>query len=299
MQLSYGAVSAFLTATTAAGKRVESKSVKKTSVDTARPLIVCGMGRSGTRMCANILSNSLDVELQGEVGGPAGSKMVSWLEAAHDQSPAQDPHRVYRLARVTFREGSAGRPQDRPDARWFGYKSPRHERYFERYEVLFSDPERRAHYVYCLRNPFHVWRSYRAMPWNKFRDARDFLQAWNRSVRTYETMARSAPDRVSLFNLDSMIQAPDRLEWLTPTLLEPLGLSPDTFRKPVESLRNSNSAANKVGAEPAALPGADLAAIAADPEAAASVRAHFPWLEEELERHGARTGRRLFGLLRS
>ena len=75
MQLSYGAVSAFLTATAAAEKRVESESVKKTGADKARPLIVCGMGRSGTRMCANILSNSSQVELQGEVGGPAGRNL--------------------------------------------------------------------------------------------------------------------------------------------------------------------------------------------------------------------------------
>ena len=268
--------------------------------DRAGPLIVCGMGRSGTRMCANILSNSSEVELQGEIGGPAGSKMLGWLEAAHAQSPADDPHRVYRLARVTFREGSAGRPQDRPDARWFGYKSPRHERYFQRYEVLFADPERRARYVYCLRNPFHVWRSYRAMPWNKFRDVREFLPAWLRSVQTYEAMIDAAPDRVSLFNLDAMVRSPDRLEWLTPTLLAPLALSPDTFRKPVDSLKNSNSAANKVGAEPQEPPAADLAFIADHPEAAAKVRAYFPWLEAELERHrgAASRRRRLFGLFR-
>ena len=326
MQLSYGALSAFLDHFSFRSNLPESKKmphhlptepisparrrkremkrgeseILKTSAEQARPLIVCGMGRSGTRMCANILSNSRDVEMQGEIGGPAGSRMMAWLEANYPQRSEADPYRIYRLARATFREGSAGRPQDRPRALWFGYKSPRHERYFHRYERLFEDPARRPRYVYCLRNPFHVWRSYRAMPWNKFKDVRAFLQAWNRSVGTWETMRRQAPDRVSLFNLDSMIRSPDRLEWLTPVLLEPLNLSPEMFRRPVEALRNSNSAANKVGAEPQELPPADMAAIAADPDAAAAVRAYFPWLEEDLERLQTehRAGRRLFGFLR-
>lgn len=284
MQLSYGALGAFLAATTTTEKRVEFESVRKT-MDQAMPLIVCGMGRSGTRMCANILSNSSDIELQGEVGGPAGSRMMNWLEAVHAQSPDDDPHRIYRLARVTFREGSAGRPQDRPRARWFGYKSPRHERYFERYEALFSDPKRPARYVYCLRNPFHVWRSYRAMPWNKFKDVRAFLEAWVRSARTYEAMVEAAPGRVILFNLDDMVRSDDRLKWLTPVLLEPLGISPESFRRPVEALANSNSALNKLGKTPDEPPAADMAAIAADRDVIRIVQAYFPWMEDELARH--------------
>lgn len=248
-------------------------------------------------MCANILSNAPDVELQGEIDGSAAPQMLAWLEAAHAATPSDEPHRIYRLARATFREGSAGRPKDRPDARWFGYKSPRHERYFTRYEALFADPARRARYVYCLRNPFHVWRSYRAMPWNQFRDVETFLKAWLRSVRTFEVMADAAPGRVRLFNLDSMIRAQDRLNWLTPVLLEPLEISAQTFRKPVENLGNSNSALNKVGAPPEEPPASDLGVIAAHPEVARLIQAHFPWMEEDMERFQRSAPRRgLFGV---
>ena len=77
-----------------------------------RPLIVCGMGRSGTRMCANILNNSDLVELQGEIGGPAGTKMVIWLEAARRQRHNESSDGVYALARAAFQLGSAGRALD-------------------------------------------------------------------------------------------------------------------------------------------------------------------------------------------
>ena len=255
------------------------------SADEAKPLIVFGMGRSGTRMCANILNNSQAVELQGEIGGPAGTKMMAWLEAIRLQRGDADHERMYRLARSAFRDSAASRPLERPEARWFGHKTPRHERHFRRYEVVFSDPACPAHYVYCLRNPFHVWRSYRAMPWNKFKDVRAFLEAWNRSVHMYENMLQVAPGRVLTFNLDEMIRAADRMEWLRPNLLEPLGVSEATFRKPVEALRNSNSAANKLGMEPTDPPATDMAQIAADRAAADAVRAYFPWMEDEMERY--------------
>lgn len=260
----------------------------------ARPLIVCGMGRSGTRMCANILGNSSLVELQGEIGGPVGTKLVAWLEAVRSQKRADGHQCLYRLARAAFRDSSPGRPLDRPAARWFGHKTPRHERHFDRYERIFDQADRQAMYVYCLRNPFHVWRSYRAMPWNKFKDVDSFLAAWVKSVQIFERMRTEAPGRVLLFNLDDMLRAPDRLEWLRPTLLDPLAISPTTFRRPVETLENSNSAARKVGAPPAELPPADQARIASDPEAARIVRAYFPWMEAELARRASAAPRPSF-----
>ena len=244
-----------------------------------RPLIVCGMGRSGTRMCANILNNSDLVELQGEIGGPAGTKMVIWLEAARRQRHNESSDGVYALARAAFQLGSAGRALDRPDARWFGHKTPRHERHFGRYENIFSDPDNLATYVYCLRNPFDVWRSYRAMPWNKFANAAGFVRAWTKSVRNYELMKSRAGERVLTFHLDDFIASPDRLDYLRPVLLDPLGISSDTFSRPVDELKNSNSALTKVGVIPEPLPDADVATIGFDKEVRRMIDAYFPALD--------------------
>jgi hypothetical protein len=264
-----------------ARQRGTSRAIRKPA-DMARPLIVFGMGRSGTRMCANLLNNSRDVELQGEIGGPVGSKMMAWLYNVRVDKKAPDSERIYRLARAAFRDSTSSSCRIRNQARWFGHKTPRHERHFDRYEAIFDDPDRPAHYVYCLRNPFHVWRSYRVMPWNKFKTVRSFLDAWILSVQTYERMIEAAPGRVTLFNLDEMVRAPDRLAWIEPNLLAPLGISPDSFRRFVDDLENTNSASNKLGQKPSELPQSDLAEIASDREAARMIRTYFPWMEEEL-----------------
>ncbi|MBA4001095.1 MAG: hypothetical protein C0461_10955 [Brevundimonas sp.] len=236
------------------------------------------MGRSGTRMCANILRNSSLVELQGELGGPAGTRLLAWLEAALAQRRIEDFDTRYDFVRRAFRLSAPGRPSDRPHAIWFGHKTPRHERHFRRYETLFDNPENRPVYVYCLRNPFDVWRSYQAMPWNKFRDVDTFLEAWLRSVAVYELIAERAPDRVLVFNLDRMLRAADWRDYLEPTLFQPLGLSGETFSRPVITLRNSNSSLNKTGARPDPISEADRRAIARQPEVRRIAAEHFPWL---------------------
>ena len=244
-----------------------------------RPLIVCGMGRSGTRMCANILTNSKQVELQGELGGPAGTRLLAWLETARAQRGEAAFVETYEQARKAFRLGAAGKSAERPEALWFGHKTPRHERHFRRYEAIFDDPENRAIYVYCIRNPFDVWRSYRAMPWNKFQTVQDFLNAWLRSVGTYEAIAGAAPDRILLFNLDQMIRAEEWSDYLTPTLFAPLGLHASSFLHPVQTLRNSNSSLNKTGARPEPISEEDRRAIADHPEVRRIAKTHFHWLK--------------------
>ena len=245
----------------------------------ARPLIVCGMGRSGTRMCANILNNSSLVELQGEIGGPAGTRLMAWLEAAHLQRKDQDREAGYDVARAAFRLAAPGKTLERPGAVWFGHKTPRHERHFRRYEVIFDDPDNLPVYVYCIRNPFDVWRSYRAMPWNKFKTVEGFLKAWLRSVHTYEEMLEAAPGRVLTFNLDEMLRSSDWMSYLTPGLFTALDIPEDSFSRPVQDLKNTNSAVNKTGTRPEPISEPDRLAIAGHPQVRRIIQRHFAWLD--------------------
>jgi len=244
-----------------------------------RPLIVCGMGRSGTRMCANILTNSALVELQGELGGPAGTRLLAWLETARIQRGEGASAATYEQARQAFRIGASGKPAERSDAVWFGHKTPRHERHFRRYEIIFDDPDNRPTYVYCIRNPFDVWRSYQAMPWNKFSTVDEFLKAWLRSVSTYEMIAAQAPGRIFVFNLDEMVRASEWTDYLQPALFDPLSLSEDSFQKPVQTIRNSNSSLNKTGAKPEPISEADRHTIADNLDVRRIATEHFPWLD--------------------
>lgn len=241
---------------------------------TPSPLIVCGFGRSGTRSCASYLANSNAVELQGEIPQDIVGQTMDWLAAAKAAGAGDGRH--YDLARNAYRNVGKARPINRPAARWFGHKTPHHERWFDANERLFDDPERRPRYVYCLRNPEAVWRSYRAMPWNGFRDVRAFLKSWARSVETFEAMRRAAPDRVLLFNLDAMLIAADAETHVRAALFDPLDLSSESFRQPFDALGNRNSAEAKFGAPPTALPDRDRDRIRRDPRVARIAANYFP-----------------------
>lgn len=247
--------------------------------NTARPLIVCGFGRSGTRMCANILANSNDVELQGEIPPALADQTFSFLINTKRDRARPDPDRDHMLARVVFREMAGKRSVTRNKALWFGHKTPHHERYFDSYERIFDQPDLRARYVYCVRNPFDVWRSHRNMPWAGFRDAGSFAKAWVRSVERYRVMRAAAPDRVMLFNLDAMLRAPDQMAFLNAAMLDALDLRPDSFRKPVGELENTNSSAAKLGGPPPEPPQKDRDRIARERGVKQALAEFFPWID--------------------
>lgn len=261
-----------------------------------RPLIVCGFVRSGTQMCATILSNSLVVELQGEIPISLTRPTFVWLQAVKREQQHEDARLFYRLCRTTLRGITPPSSNAiRRDARWFGHKTPRHENYFDIYEKLFDHPEARPCYVYCLRNPFHVWQSYRVMPWNGWPGVRRFLKGWVKSVEAFEAMRAVAQDRVFLFHLDEMLASADQLTWLQKTMLDGLEIEADTFRKPVESLRNNNSAQAKFGLAPPEVPIGELAYIARDRRVRRIIDQYFPELEDEARRLSSATSLRLFG----
>lgn len=249
-----------------------------------RPLVVCGFVRSGTQMCATFLSNSKKVELQGEIREPLAESTLRWMAAVKREQREVPPERFYGLARAVFRDVTApARGIYRRRVAWFGHKTPGHEHRFSEYERLFDHPQRLACYIYCLRDPFKVWSSYRIMPWNARPSVRRFLRGWVASVRAFEAMKAAAPDRVLLFNLNEMLAAPDRLEWLQTSLFDGLEISSETFRRPVESLENSNSSEAKFGFRPPDLPRTEAVRIASDGAVRGIVARYLPELEPEME----------------
>ncbi|RZJ96399.1 MAG: hypothetical protein EON88_07790 [Brevundimonas sp.] len=218
------------------------------------PLIVCGFPRSGTLTCAQALSLSPTVELQGEMALPDQTLgYLAALKVWHEGQGARSAlwrDRSYEVMFDAFAAAAPGRRIVRPGATYRGHKTPRHERYFDRYEALFDRPEAQARYVYCLRNPWAVWRSLKIMPWNSIRTVGAFVEAWGRSVETFERMQTTAPGRVLMFDLDAFVAARDAEAFLDETLFRPLGLDPASFLKPVSSLANNNAATVKAGRSP-------------------------------------------------
>lgn len=87
------------------------------------------------------------------------------------------------------------------DTRRIGNKTPTAEMHFEGLEEVFSKTP--PQYLYCLRSPAAVMRSLVNMPWmrHSFRTA---LGRYKMSVRAYEGMVRTAPDRVLLCQVDRL-----------------------------------------------------------------------------------------------
>jgi len=265
------------------------------------PLIVSGFPRSGTWMCAHLLANSPEVELQGEM--PRGDEVLAFLEGMKAHYAGQPADRrarweakAHELAFDVFAGVSATASARRPGARYAGHKTPRHERWFDRYEALFDHPAARPRHVYCLRNPWAVWRSHRVMPWNRLERVEDFIRAWTGSVGCWERMHDRAGERALLFRLDEMTADPAQAGAVVErTLLAPLGLDPARLIQPVGAVRNTNSAGQKLGAEPPPLDARDIDRIAGDrrvrdllsrwlpeatpPEAAAQAPRRGGWLD--------------------
>lgn len=255
------------------------------------PLIVCGFPRSGTLTCAQALGLSPEVELQGEMGAP--DQTIAYLEtlkAWHGSHGARGEawfDKSYDVMFDVIAGAAPGRRIVRPDAVYRGHKTPRHERYFERYEALFDRPDQRARYVYCLREPWAVWRSLKIMSWNSFRDVGAFTRAWVKSVETYEAMAAAAPGRVLLFRLDEFAAAPDPDAFVRETLLELLGLDAGRLTRPVAQLGNNNAATVKAGRAPEALFQDEIDRIGSDQDVRRILRA---WLPMAAPPNGARRG---------
>lgn len=233
-------------------------------------------------MCAQLLSASPEIELQGELRMP--DETLSWLLKikAHHEERSPTEHwqaKAYDLAFDVFAGVSRARRAVKPGAKWRGHKTPRQERFFHRYEALFDRPGAEPHYVYCLRNPWSVWRSLKVMSWNKIRDADQFTELWTQSIRQFEEMMEQAPGRVHLFHLESFIAAEDKAAFARTHLYTPLALDESRLKRIADEQGNNNAATVKAGRSPEPLTPAEEARIGRDPEVRRALESFFPGFE--------------------
>lgn len=227
-----------------------------------KPLIVCGFGRSGTRMVADILNSDRRVSLQSEIPHVIAKPLIDYLVKMQKTYIQLQPelflekeHEPFELA---FKSACKGRVHHRPGATFFGHKTPRHEAYFASYEAMFSHINK-PRYVYCSRDPIKVWASLQNMPWNNHTTVESFIDARQKSLKQLAQMERIASERVFHFRLDDF--STDSHNTIS-RLFTFLGLekSDDEIRQTV-TLPNTNSSERKVGKPPLGVSQADLNAI--------------------------------------
>lgn len=228
----------------------KAKTAKKGAATGARdfylkktqPLVVFGRPRAGTRFITNILNSFPEVTLQGEIPDPVMDAVTEFIERVENYyrvraSKKGDPGaRQLELWQdkkkaliYSFWAGTsqAARAQPAANCRYFGYKRPEHEKYFEFYERHFGTDH--ARYVFCVRNFVDNYLSIKSRwPARKIEDVAD---RYVDSIRLYHYAAAAAPGRVLLFNLDDHVR--HGFEYTRSAILEPLGLqaSPDHYER--------------------------------------------------------------------
>lgn len=205
------------------------------SLETAVPLILCGRQRAGTRYLADLLNAFDEVTLQGEVPASVLSTMVQFLddaEAAYEKVGRRDERwkRYYEYwnkskkmmifsiwSSITM--GLSKIPSK--NCKYFGYKRPSEEFYFEFYEKHLGS--NKVLYIFCIRNFKDNYLSVVSRwPNRKIENVSD---DYIRSINQYLKIKSSNPEQVLLFNLDDRIRI--GFEYVERNILHPLGLLPD------------------------------------------------------------------------
>jgi hypothetical protein len=214
------------------------------------PLIVAGPPRSGTRFVTNILNQFPGVGIEGEIPGPVIdrlSRVVRKCDAIYaDPELGADQHWAIKKPEFMFSSWAAlsKSPRRRKRGnRYYGYKSPYHEAFFDFYSRYFSPA--RPKYVCCIRAFEPHLLSVKAR-WSN-RPAVYIAARYLLSLRQIRRMKRRAPEDVLLFFLDDYVAIGP--EYLVATLFHPLGLS-DVGRALEKAAEGPVNTAAKFGVRP-------------------------------------------------
>lgn len=204
------------------------------NIEKATPLIVCGRQRAGTRFVTNLLNSFEDVTLQGEIPNPvmrAAERFVRDSDkyyannAKSGRSGAKQlelwqSKRPLLMFDIWAGVSQAPRAYEDSGCRYYGYKRPNNEFYFDLYEDIFliNKPQ----YIYCLRSFSENFLSISSR-WPD-RSIEQVAEDYMSSLDQFQKMRDAAPGRVHLFNLDAHIVG--GWEYTEAAILEPLGLVP-------------------------------------------------------------------------
>ena len=214
-----------------------------------KPLIIVGRQRAGTRFLTNLLNSFDEVTIQGEVPTHVMEKVVHFIRDI-DSYYVKTADRSARRRRYyeTWRRkkedllfsiwefaNQSPAVNSSVRTRYFGYKRPNNEKYFEFYEESFAF--RPPVYVYCIRNFVDNFLSV-VSRWPE-RKIEEVAGEYLGSVTQYHKMKEAAIDRVFLFNLDSHIRY--GIDHVETNVIRPLGLKlTDDHRKKIKRMKGKN-----------------------------------------------------------
>jgi hypothetical protein len=197
----------------------------------ARPLMVVGGPRCGTRFVAGALNRSSKVFIQGEIQPEVMDHAIGFLSGAtHYFASAPKWAASWENSRrpllyalwASMVKSTPSPPRTRVD--WFGHKTPRHDRYWKFYRDFLG--EDRPKYVFCMRNFVDHYLSMNSM--NELATIDLVARKYRASVARYAEMKTALGDDVLLFVLDDLSK--DGVDYLRKTLFERLDIEVDERR---------------------------------------------------------------------
>ena len=216
----------------------------------ATPLIIVGRQRSGTRFLTDVLNSFEGVAIQGELPNPvmlSAVQMIGDIEAYYAKMAATgDPRdrRHYRtwkkksedlIFSIWENASQTARVKFDADVKYFGYKRPNNEFYFDFYEASFRF--RSPVYVYCTRRFADNYLSIGSR-WPE-RSIEQVASEYLESTAQYRHMSAGAPGRVLLFVLDDYVR--HGFQYIADCIIDPLGLRlTQSHRRRIEQMRAKN-----------------------------------------------------------
>lgn len=173
-----------------------------------KPIIVCGMARSGTTFVRNLFNSHSDIAMSDEFflyKYPSISSLFSdfrvVLEAAGNRGEL-GPRKALVMYSLWFAASSDIYLEETWKASYFGNKTPGAEHDFEFYEDVFAACP--PTYVYVMRNPVNVFISRLNMNWGPLPNIRQQIGRYLKSIARYEEALHRFADRVQLLQIDKM-----------------------------------------------------------------------------------------------
>ncbi len=213
------------------------------SIRDAKPLVVCGQARSGTRYVTNVLNRHESVAVVGET---PETPLRDYLESAkringyYDNLPShkrewgalwkQQRQCLLYLHWISLSK-KIGKPVSRKinssvGLKYFGVKTPYHENLWRAYaDLSFTHAFR---YIFCTRDFEGHFKSMKAKNPRNTIDivARKYIQ----SQLTYLSIKEQAPDNISLLRVEDFKEADaDRLNHKIFDFLGLQGLPPEAY----------------------------------------------------------------------
>jgi hypothetical protein len=191
----------------------------------ARPLMVVGAPRCGTRFVANALNRHPAIVVHGEIPKPAMENAILFLRRT-DRFFAKVPQwsAAWQASQRDLLYGmwasmvKGKQLESSPGTAWFGHKTPRHDRYWKFYREFFGEvcPK----YVFCMRNFVDHYLSMHSM----YEDLsiESIARKFHGSIARYAEMKAALGDNVSLFILDDLREG--GIDYVRTTLFERLDI---------------------------------------------------------------------------